>query len=80
MKLLRVCNPKPCLPYTCSLVCDKIDFICDFKLFKAINRNYFDVSGNLIAIPWFIDYAFIKENNVPYLNEELLFFEIKLIK
>ena len=48
-KLPRVCNPKPCFQYRCSLVCDVIDFICDFKLFKTISRNYFDVTGGLIT-------------------------------
>ena len=43
-------NPKLCLQYTYSLICDIIDFICDLELFKAINRNYFDVTGSLITI------------------------------
>ena len=31
----------------CSLVRDVVDFICNLKLFKAINRNYFDVAHSL---------------------------------
>ena len=51
MRLCRVCNSKLCLQYTCNLVCDVIEFICDLTLFKAINRNYFDAADNLITIP-----------------------------
>ena len=50
MKLPRVYNPKPCLQYTWSLDCDVIDFICNFKLFKAISRNYFDIADGLVTI------------------------------
>ena len=55
--LLRVCNPKPCLQYTRSLVFDVIDFICDLKLVKAINGNYSDVADGLITIPRSINYV-----------------------
>ena len=34
----------------CSLFCGVIDFICDLKLFKAINWNYFGVAGSLVTI------------------------------
>ena len=46
-----VCNPNPCMQYACSLLSDVIDLFCDLKLFKAINRNYFDVADSLIIIP-----------------------------
>ena len=42
---------------THPLVCDVIDFICDLKLFKAINRNYFDLADGLITIPRSINYG-----------------------
>ena len=57
MKLPRMCNPMSCLQYTCSLVYEVIDFIYDFKLFKGINRNYFDVTDSLITIPRSISYG-----------------------
>ena len=41
---------EPCLPYTCSSVCDVINFISDFKLIKTINGNYSNVADNLITI------------------------------
>ena len=50
------CSPKPCLQYICSLVCDVIEFICDLKLLKAINRNYFYLAEGLTIIPRFINY------------------------
>ena len=56
MKFPRGCKPKPCLQYTCSLVCDIIDFICELKLFKAINRNYFDFVDSVIIFPRPINY------------------------
>ena len=40
-KLPRVCNLKPCLQCSCSLVCDVIDFTRDVKLFKATKGNFF---------------------------------------
>ena len=43
-KIPRVCNPKQCLQYTYSLLCDVNDFILDLKLFKSINSFYFDVA------------------------------------
>ena len=49
-KVVRVGNPKYCLKYTCSLVWDVIGFMCDLKLLKAINRNYYDVIDTLITI------------------------------
>ena len=55
-KLPRVYNPKSCLQYTCSLVFDVIDFICDLSLFKAINGNYLDIVESLIIVPWSINY------------------------
>ena len=33
-------------------MCDVIDFIYIFNLFKAINRNYYDVSDSPTAITW----------------------------
>ena len=48
-KLPRVCSPKPCLQYACSLVCDVIDFICDLKLIKSINRSYYDAADSLLT-------------------------------
>ena len=60
MRLPRVCNPKSCLQYTCSLVCEVIDFICNLKLFKAMNRNNFDDAGSLITIPPSVNYAVTK--------------------
>ena len=62
-KFPRVCNSKPCLQYTCSLVCDAIDFICNLKLFKAFNRNYFDVADSLETLPQFINYDL--KNHLP---------------
>ena len=47
-KLPRVYNPKQCLQW-------RINFICNLKLFQAINRNYFDVTASLITIPHFIN-------------------------
>ena len=39
-------------------MCDVIKFICDLKLLKAFNINYFDVPADgLITIPWSINYA-----------------------
>ena len=46
-----VCNPKPCIQYACSLLCDVIGFSCDLKLIEAVNRNYFDFADSLITIP-----------------------------
>ena len=40
-----------------SLFCDLIDFICDHKLFKVINKNYFDAADSLITIPQSINYG-----------------------
>ena len=51
-------QPEAILQHTCSLVCDVIDFIGDLKLFKSINRNYFNVANSLLTIPRPIDYAF----------------------
>ena len=64
-KLSRVYNPKPSLQYTCSLVCDVISFICDLKLFKATNRNSFDVTDSLITI--FRSIAYVRtEESIAY--------------
>ena len=58
-------NPKPSLQYTCSLVCDVISFICDLKLFKATNRNSFDVTDSLITI--FRSIAYVRtEESIAY--------------
>ena len=57
MTLSCVCNPKSYLQYACNSVCDIIDFICDLKLFKAINRNYFEVSKQVI---YFLKKAYSK--------------------
>ena len=56
-KYLKIQTCLQCLQYAFSLVCDVINFICNLKLFKAINRNYFDIGDSLIAIPWSINYA-----------------------
>ena len=40
--------PKLRMQFTYSLVCDVIEFICNLKLFKAINRNYFNDADSLI--------------------------------
>ena len=57
MTLSCVCNPKSCLQYACNSACDIIDFICDLKLFKAINRNYFEVSKQ---VAYFLKKAYSK--------------------
>ena len=57
MELPRVCNSKPYLQYTCRLVCDVVNFICDLKLFKAVNRNYFYVAESLTTITLSINYG-----------------------
>ena len=60
-KLPRVRNPKSCLQYACSLVCDVIDFIYDLKLFKAINKIYSDNADSLTTIPPSVNYAVTKD-------------------
>ena len=58
-KLPHMCNIW--IEYTCSLVCDVIDFICNLKLFRAISRNCFDDADSFLTISWSINYVCSKE-------------------
>ena len=64
-KLFRVCNQKPCLLHTRSLISNVIDFFYDLKLFKTINRNCFDFGDSLTIILRSVNYVYIVDPPPP---------------
>ena len=50
-RLPHVCNLKPCLQYTCSLVCNVLDFLFLDSLFQDINRINSDVADFFTTTP-----------------------------
>ena len=52
-----MCNLNPCLQYTCSLVCNVLDFLFLGNLFQDINRMNSDVADCFTSIPWSNNYT-----------------------
>ena len=52
-----MCNLKPCLQYTCSLVCNVLDLLFLGNLFQDINRMNSDVADCFTSIPWSNNYT-----------------------